>query len=317
VGLRSSHFSHRLSSASEHGSALLFALFVCLGAGLLVLSLSALGLCVERALSEEASGRELVAGSDAMLSALVDSASRGWSVATLPPHSGWAGSLHEVATSGGWLLEASAAPAPGSPGRDVSGLVERARDGLDLPLAAVVAQRISGAAGRLSPAVESEALLYLVESPPSILVGAGCTLHPLAEQWTLDQGWAAAASALTSAGGHAAAGETVCFAGNPGEMVPVPAGACADLRAPGLILLTGGADLDIRGRGDLYGVIVVDGGSVRAEGTVIHGAVICSGCLYLGATGAVEFDRAAVRKAAERSFRRVRLVPGSRREAVG
>jgi hypothetical protein len=82
-------------------------------------------------------------------------------------------------------------------------------------------------------------------------------------------------------------------------------------------VVTGGARLDVRDQGDLYGVIVVDDGGVLLDGTRIHGALFATGEVDLGATGAVAFSRAILRWATDRSLVRTRLVPGTREESIG
>jgi hypothetical protein len=83
-----------------------------------------------------------------------------------------------------------------------------------------------------------------------------------------------------------------------------------------LVVVTGGADLDARDRGDLYGVIVVDQGSVQLDGTVLHGAVFATGEVALGQTGQILYSPQVLRWATDRSLHRVRLVPGTRWEGT-
>ena len=49
--------------------------------------------------------------------------------------------------------------------------------------------------------------------------------------------------------------------------------------------------MDARGRADLYGVVVVDGGAVLLEGTKLHGAVFATGTVDFGSNGEVLFSR--------------------------
>jgi hypothetical protein len=83
-----------------------------------------------------------------------------------------------------------------------------------------------------------------------------------------------------------------------------------------LVVVVGGASLDARGLGERWGVIVVDGGDVRLDGTRLHGGVFATCTVDFGAGGAVAFSRTVVRWATDRSLVRVRLVPGSRRETL-
>ncbi len=82
------------------------------------------------------------------------------------------------------------------------------------------------------------------------------------------------------------------------------------------MVVTGGADLDAAGLGDVHAVIVCDGGGVFLGGTRVHGAIFASGTVDFGSTGAVLFAPDVVRWAADRSLVRTRLVPGSRRETI-
>ncbi len=83
-----------------------------------------------------------------------------------------------------------------------------------------------------------------------------------------------------------------------------------------MVILTGGADLDLEHRGDWYGVIIVDDGSLRLDGTTVHGALFASGRVDLGETGCVVFSPPILRWATDRSLCRARLVPGTRWEGT-
>ena len=86
---------------------------------------------------------------------------------------------------------------------------------------------------------------------------------------------------------------------------------------PVLVVATGGPILDLTARGDLYGVIVAEEGSVRLEGTRLHGALLAGDWVDLGSSGQLLYDRAVWRWATDRSLVRTRLVPGTRRENIG
>jgi len=86
--------------------------------------------------------------------------------------------------------------------------------------------------------------------------------------------------------------------------------------APILVVLRGGADLDARDLGDVYGVLAVDEGSLLLEGTTLHGALFVSDRLSLGKAGRVLFSREVLRWATDRSLSRTRLVPGTRWEGT-
>ncbi|MFH0916476.1 MAG: hypothetical protein V1912_08535, partial [bacterium] len=93
---------------------------------------------------------------------------------------------------------------------------------------------------------------------------------------------------------------------------------CGGLTAetPVLVVLTGGATLDARDRGDIFGVVVVDDGSVLLDGTVVHGAIFATGVVSLGDTGRLLYSRSILRWATDRSLNRVRLIPGTRAEGM-
>jgi len=109
----------------------------------------------------------------------------------------------------------------------------------------------------------------------------------------------------------------VVLTGPKGLTVGLPVdspGCSAD--DPALVVVTGGIDLLAEGVGDFYGVIVVDDGSLRLDGTTVHGAVFVTENIDLGQTGRVVFDRSLLRWATDRSLVRTRLVPGSRWEGT-
>ena len=104
--------------------------------------------------------------------------------------------------------------------------------------------------------------------------------------------------------------------GERGTTVELPQGWGASADGPALLVVTGGARLDARGRGDLYGVIVVDDGDILLDGTRVHGALFATGDVDFGLTGAVAFCRSILRWATDRSLVRDRLVPGTRWESM-
>ena len=87
-------------------------------------------------------------------------------------------------------------------------------------------------------------------------------------------------------------------------------------QAPLLVVVTGGAGLDASGVGELFAVLVVDGGPVRVEGTIVHGAVFATGALDVGSTGRILFCQRGAAVGRDRSLNRVRLVPGTRWEVT-
>lgn len=104
--------------------------------------------------------------------------------------------------------------------------------------------------------------------------------------------------------------------GEKGRTVELPQGWGAPADDPALLVLTEGARLDARGRGDVYGVIVADGGDVSLDGTTLHGALFATGTVDFGVVGEVVFCRAILRRATDGSLVRTRLVPGTRQETI-
>jgi hypothetical protein len=96
----------------------------------------------------------------------------------------------------------------------------------------------------------------------------------------------------------------------------VPDGWGADSGSTALVVVVGGASLDAAGLGERWGVVVVDGGDVRLDGTLLHGAVFATGSVDLGVSGCISFNPSSVRWATDQALVRVRLVPGSRRETI-
>lgn len=334
----------------ESGSVLLLLLFTCLAVAVVVQALCAVTLCLQRAAHDEAMGRTRLSERDHTLASIRAALLHSW--AFIVP-SQWRaedgagglsqGGAEEVAELDGWLMKATVSHDPTQSRAVVSVLAERGRDGMDLPMAAVVAGNMTAAAGRktcwleladggeggdgIAPSGDA-AHCYLAQPPTEPLFEPGCVLHPLESPWRLDPGWAAFAPAeghaqsgagVVSPGvSHVAAGErTLWLRGDSGQTVTLP---FSELTAgwsaaePLLAVLVGGADLDARGLGALHGVLVVDGGSALLEGTVLHGAVFATDEVALGETGQVVFSRKTLRWATDQSLHRVRLVPGTRWE---
>jgi len=227
---------------------------------------------------------------------------------------------------GMWTMGVSARAVVGS-GLSLSALVERARDGFDLPLAAVVAERVLVSSDRSTPWItvegETEQTLVHLVHPPNSTADRG-QIHIIPSPWSLDQGWRILIGLLATSsddgegGGLTAPAEGVTIlVGKPGQSVGPPYGlAGKDPEHPALLVVTGGADVDLRARGDWWGVVVADGGGAKLEGTSLHGAVLASGAVELGLTGRVVFDPQLLRWATDRSLWRARLMPGSRSERV-
>jgi hypothetical protein len=307
-------------------------LFACLAVAVSVQALSTVVLCAQRAVVDESSGRARLAERDAVLAVLRQRALARWEVlpwtiVSTEPKS-VEGRIEELPDGGGWIMKATARHAPTASRLLTSAWLEKGRDGLDLPLAALVAGAVATAAGRESPWLEVEktgapdvfgsgpdasAVGYLRVLPPDPVVGEGCSLVRLDDPWRLDPGWRALADADAVAPGPGVtvmtgtAGRTVVLPPDSGGLVP---------DSPCLVLVTSGMTLDARARGDVYGVLVVDDGDILLDGTTVHGAVFASETLNVGETGRVLFSRTILRWATDRSLCRARLVPGTREEGM-
>lgn len=317
----------RRGPACSEGSILILVLFACLAVAVVVQTLTTVALCAERAALDEATGRQRLAEKDAALVALRKHALTAWEEAPdvdLGPELGQVqGSLTRLDPANDWILQAAARQEASLSRLVTSAWVERGRDGIDLPLAAVVATKVITAPDREPPCIEAEpqapdegaiAKVFVRELPAGAAVAAGCSLLSLGQIWRLDAGWCVLSGAADPEG-LAAGCRVLIFTGDRIQQVHLPAdsgGLQAD--APCLVVVTGGADLEAEGRGDLYAVLVVDDGSVSLEGTVLHGAVFVSDTVDLGSTGRVVFSRQILRWATDRSLVRSRLIPGSRSE---
>ncbi len=247
------------------------------------------------------------------------------------------GTVAELPDSSGWALAASARHSADISPIVVSAWLERGRDGLDLPLAGLVAQTASWTSGRVSPWLEVDGVGMAAPTarfrnvPTAPLVGPGAVVENMASVWRLDDGWrvlfasvasardetGAAATEVVAAQGLGPGARVSTMRGEPGTTLELPQGWGGSADDPALLVVTGGAALDVRGRGDLYGVIVVDDGGVLVDGTLLHGALFATGEVDFGTTGAVAFSRSILRWATDRSLVRARLVPGTRGESIG
>ena len=317
-----------IATVSRHnrGSIALLVLFVCLAMALVVQGLSGVIICAERESLDEAAGRERLAEKDLALTSLRDRALLEWQAAPWEAADSEQPALEGELTAipgSDWALGAAVRDDSADSGGPVSAWIERGRDGLDLPLAAVVAARMDEPPARSLPWSGVDSADGSGGDPPVRLGTA----------WKLDPGWIAFAGAAAAPGLAAAAGgSVVVLEGKQGQTVSLPkaaskpagaGGAESDGPAAGssavsplLVLVTGGAGLDASGLGDVYAVIVVDGGPVAIDGTTVHGSVFATGDLDVGATGSVLFSRAVLRWATDRSLRRARLVPGTRWEGT-
>lgn len=340
----------------ESGSLLLLALFLCLGATVLLAAFGSVFLLGRSALEEEKKGK-------VRLSALEQELGR---LAALSP------GLHERIPQEGTSLEVDLSEGAGEDGvvkgllrrpadrtdTDVTSLpvkegtapllpvvegevrleangdrgvlgawIESARDGLDLPRVPVVAGSVTASAlsgeGRIladagdSSGTEAPSVAVATGAQPAEgILGEGVVWEQLPRAWSLD---AVTKRRLQSGDRKNSrcrpADRTAILEGNPGEYVEPPAGLLRnDPSTPSLVIAGEGVSLDARDLGDVYGVLVSDGGSIALEGTTLHGAVHATRVLRLGNSGAVHWDDRVFRWATDRSFVRLRLMPGSRYE---
>lgn len=346
-----------------NGFTLALVLFLCLAGAVVIQTVVAATVLTQEAVRAEAVGRDTVAEQDQGLAFLRGDGLKSWNPSAWTAldwvgvqHGGTAtapsepqGELSRVGTSG-WVMRGSFREDSGACPIATSAWLERGRDGLDLPLAAVVARRVITSPGRATEWVASEDRgaggsvgVYSVGPFGGAPLGEGCLAQPLAQAWSLDAGWrqflqrperatTGSQSIGAEAGGEGVGSgvvgasvvcgpRVVVVQGLPGQVVNLAGSLAAEARptsgdSPLLVVATRGADLDARGLGDFYGVIVVDEGSVWMDATTLHGALIVSETADMGGSGKVVFSRPILRWAIDRSLGRARLVPGTRREEV-
>lgn len=325
------------ASADGGGSVLLLVLFACLTVAVVVNALVAVVLCAERALGDERVGRALMAQKDMGLATLRQRSAiawqeSSWTTVLEDPHP-VEGSLEAAGDEADPVMQAHVRHEGSVSILTVSAWVERGCDGLDLPLAAAVAGSLVADGGRSSVWLEAEygageetaaagavpgrgARAYVHDMAAAPLLGEGCSVAFLEAPWRLDPGWSVLTEGMAQEG-VTSSEDTVVLAGRRGSTVRLlPGESGRSLDVATLVVVVGGADLDATGLGELYGVLVVDDGSVSLEGTTLHGAVFATRRVDLGETGRICFLEAALRKATDRSVVRTRLVPGSRREGT-
>lgn len=315
----------------QGGSVLILMLFVCLAVAVVVQTLSATVICATRAVADESVGRRRLHEKDEALAILRQDLLADWQP------TGWksvqvSGGVVEVCASGipdsgENIMGVGARQAPSASRLTTSAWLERGRDGIDLPAAALVAEAIVAAPGRETPWVALDggestgvtampgadiAVIHLLETPLEPLVGSGCEFRHLDKPWRLDLGWALlCGSDIGSEPG------VIWLSGRPGSLEHFPDNLAGSSREePVLVVVTGGANLDARGMGEIYGVVVVDDGSLLLEGTTIHGAVLTTGRVDMGRSGCLLYSHSILRWATDSSLTRTRLVPGSRWEGT-
>ncbi len=331
-----SGLSGRPASAREEGSILLLVLFVCLGVAVLVQVVAAVAVCLDSGNEAEARGRLLMEENDSALAWVRDDLLGSWSTfeRRLDARDGWpAGVWASVAAGTGspdLLLEVTAAHETSVLPVEVSAWIERGSDGFDLPFVGLVADQVTWASGRANAWLQTEEAVGLQPTglvrmaSPSPLLGPGVSLSGLGRSWGLDDGWrrfcmdsapAVGADGLPARDGLAPGPQVIIFDRRSGT-TSIPADWGNEATMPALFVVIGGASVDASERGDVYGVIVADGGAVFLEGTRLHGAVFATRTVDMGVDGGVTFSPAVLRWATDRSLVRTRLVPGTRREAV-
>lgn len=310
-----------------HGSILLVVLLLVFGAAVLVAGLTLTSRAGLVSVEAEAGGREGLASADVALAGLARRAWSAWEPGAVPLSGGWDGELTEVPTEPTGLLSARVVPSgAGGPadsarswGYSVDARVEMGHDGLDLPKAAAIAAKVVAAPERIQPVVllesdaEGAATVCSGRGVDPALLGPGIVDVGLYQPWRLDAGTLAVA--LGEAGRQGSAVVTLTDRSTGWHRLP-PGSPGEGPEDPILVVAAGGAGLDLRDRGDLFGVVVVDDAGLRLEGTILHGAVVVSEDLDVGTGGQVLWSSSLYRWATDRSVRRVRLIPGSRAESL-
>lgn len=330
-----------LNRGSSRGSALLFVLLACLALAVMIQALCTVVICAQRAAIDESIGRVRLAERDQGLLFLRRQALVEWKVSpwsAVPGDSGASSpsieaSLNEIPGAVTPVLEAWVRHDPDVCGLETRAWVERGRDGIDLPVAVLVAGKLNASSSRRLPWLECEqasssvgssasasAVGYVVQLPVAPMLGEGCRLVELPGSWQLDPGWRLLSAEMEddSHSPDVVPGPGVMMIqGGRGELIRLSEliqSGVGSKSSPVLAVVTGGADLDARDCCDLHGVIVVDEGSLILDGTILHGAAFATECVDLGESGMIVYLEEVLRWATDRSLQRVRLVPGSRRE---
>lgn len=323
---------------NQNGSIVLFVLFIAIAIAVLVQSLALIVTVADRGIEAETTGRALMAEKEKAFAAVRQELLLAWgprelsSILTSPGSAEVWTTVAPLPGGQEWALVVTGMhPESVTPIR-LSAWVERGWDGIDLPLAGVVGGNAVWTLGRSTPLLETDEDVgssttaagvrpaCWFRTPPSApLLGPGVAIATLDAPWGLDDGWRkffeAVAEEPAASQGMAPTLPVVIHSDQGGtRTLPTGWGTVAD--APGLMMVTGGASLDATGKGDIYGVMVVDGGSVSLDGTRLHGALFATNVVDFGTTGAVIFAPAILRWATDRALVRARLVPGSRSESV-
>jgi hypothetical protein len=295
------------------------ALFLCLGVSSLVLSAGGILLAFQNAIEAEGTGRANACARDRELGEVAGRLAREWQPGEVALGGAAPFLVRETSPVSPWLL--SARSPGGRPPAAYEVLLERGRDGLDLPLAAIAARRLTATGeeqvGGSEP--ESEPPRIRTLERPSEAILAFADWSRLSEPWQLDPGTMAR---LTSSPYEAPSRRVVMATGEFAshrltDLLAVAGLSPEQMSAedPALVVVSGG-DLDARHMGPVAAVLVVNEGELLLEGTQIEGAVFATGTIDLGTTGEVAFSRPVLRWATDRSLQRVRVVPGARREVA-
>ncbi len=197
---------------SQKGSILVLVLFVCLAVATVLQGLCAVVLCAERSTVDELAGRRHLEEKDQGLATLRQRALTHWQ--TTPWTLAWEetdlgeasdgveGNLTALEDDAGWAMKATVRQEAAVSRLMTSTWLERGRDGLDLPLAVLVAGSITANADRDLPWMDTEAApdpdgspnppaatAYVLTLPKDPKLGEGCSLEQLSAAWRLDPGW--------------------------------------------------------------------------------------------------------------------------------
>ncbi len=295
------------------GSVLLLVLFACLAVSVLCLSLTSMFLAGQELLAEQADGRAEMANREQALGELLAHALSSWTPASISLPDGAGGRLDQDPSRGDYLMTATVTQASHAGPRTLAMEVERGRDGLDLPQAAIVAHTVRWGAGRESAVLSAEESssvppLVATVTPCEGLPGPSPLAHRIiTEPWRLDPGSVARFSQEGSPGrewDQEQPEDGVVFLPLSGQTLAPLYLTRFSSDEPFLLVARGEGRLDLSGLEELWGVLVVDGGSLRLEGTILRGAVFVTGELDAGETGGVVYSPSILSWARDRSCRR-------------
>lgn len=300
----------------QEGSALLLALFTCLALAALILSAAAVTGIFERALEQESVGRGRAQELERHLATVTSGQARHWSPAVVGLDDQTRATIEEEGgeISGAWRLRLRIE----QESRWLQAGLERAQDGLDIPVAALVATDLRFPPERDLPVVavppEHSATVALLSSAVPPPLDSGVDLRPLEEPWHLEEGSLRRleSSGLEAVSSLAAVAEartmqTIRLAAMLASAEP----GLGSPERPCLVVVHGGGTLDARDLGQLHAVLVVEGGDVLLDGTIVYGAVFATGTVGLGESGMIVYSESTLRWATDGSLTRVRLVPGT------